>query len=254
MSKLGTVNDIVSALEEIVQTSMKTKNRAGYFAALYKRMTTAVGEGISKGQFTDGKRMEQLVIVFAERYLSAHQAHQRKEQLTQSWQNAFNQNANDSLIVLQHLVLGINTHINLDLAIAAAAVAPGDEIHSLEKDFNHINVVIASLVDDVQQCLEEVWFPMRFLRSLVNSHGKAVLHFSIETARSAAWTNAVLLAKLDRDSAEKHVRQMDFTVNTIAHRIIRPGFWPQLLLRFIRLTEYNDVARTIRLIDTTVVV
>jgi hypothetical protein len=41
--------------------------------------------------------------------------------------------------------MGINTHINLDLAIAAALTSPGTAIYSLEKDFNKINDVISSL-------------------------------------------------------------------------------------------------------------
>lgn len=107
------------------------------------------------------------------------------------WQCVFTGCDNRSLIVLQHLILGINTHINLDLAIASAAVAPGDSIHALQADFNRINFVIASLVDDVQRCLEGVWYPMRFLKNMVDKQGGAVLNFSIDMARKTAWANAL---------------------------------------------------------------
>jgi hypothetical protein len=39
----------------------------------------------------------------------------------------------------------------------------------------------------------------------------------------------------------------------VGNRIQHPGFFAGILLRFVRLTEWDDVARTIRLIDTTVV-
>jgi hypothetical protein len=148
-------------------------------------MTVAASEGIAKGQFKDGQRIEALDIIFAQRYLAAYQAFKGGEECTTSWQGAFTGCGNASLIVLQQLVLGIDTHINLDLAIAAAAVAPGKRIHALETDFNRINLLLASLADDVQRCLEEVWFPVQVLKNIVKTHN-AVLNFSIGIARKTA--------------------------------------------------------------------
>jgi hypothetical protein len=253
MNEIKTIADVITALDTMVQESMLAQSRAGYFAALYKRMTMAVGEGISNGQFEDGPRMERLDVIFAQRYLAAFQAFKKGEECSASWQYALTGCDDRKLIVLQQLLLGINTHINLDLAIAAATVAPGERIHALEADFNRINLLIASLVDDVQKCLEEVWFPMRFLKNIINKHGEAVLNFSIEIARQAAWNNAKMLANMNEAEQAAHIKRMDGQVRKIGERIMAPGFWPGLLLRLIRFTEYEDVARTIRLIDTTVV-
>lgn len=248
-----TIAEVIAALDRIVQSCITTQNRAGYFAALYKRMTVAVSEGIVAGRFEDGPRMEALDLVFASRYLAAFAAFQANQLCSQSWQCAFSGCGNGSLTVLQQLILGINTHINLDLAVAAATVAPGKAVHALEKDFNRINGVIAALVDDVQQCLESVWFPMRWLNRIAAKPEEAVLNFSIGAARKTAWANAVLLAKMNPLQQAAHIATMDATVLKIGNAVIHPGLWPQFLLRLVRLTEYGDVARTIRLIDTTVV-
>lgn len=253
MNEMKTIADVVAALDAIVQQSIRSQSRTGYFAALYKRMTMAVRDGITNGAFEDGPRMEALDLVFAQRYITAFQAFAKGEPCSTSWQCAMSGCDNGSLIVLQHLILGINTHINLDLAVAAATVAPGNAIHALEADFNRINGLIASLVDDVQKCLEEVWFPMRFLKNVVNKYGDDVLNFSIAVARQAAWNNAVKLAGMNAAEQAAHIAAMDAAVCKIGNRIIHPGLWPQFLLRLIRITEYNDAARTIRLIDTTVV-
>ena len=87
---------------------------------------------------------------------------------------------------MQHLLLGINTHINLDRAIAAAEVAPDNCIHALQNDFNKINSLISSLTDDIQECLCEVWAPMRMLMKIANGKQIAVLNFSIDKAREAS--------------------------------------------------------------------
>lgn len=253
MKEIKTIADVIAALDVIAKDCARTQNRAGYFAALYKRMTMAVSEGIQKGQFEDGQRMEALDILFAQRYLTAFDAFKQSTECSSSWQHALTGCGNRSLIVLQHLLLGINAHVNLDLAIAAAKLAPGNSIHALQKDFNHINTLIASLVDDVQKCLEEVWFPMRLIRDVVNRQGAAVLNFSMTTARKTAWANAVLLANMNAVDAAKHIKGMDAMVRSVGERISHPGLWPQMLMRVIRFTEYEDVGRTIRLIDTTVV-
>lgn len=253
MNEVKTIADVIAVLDEMVKQSAARKSRAGYFAALYKRMTVAVSEGIGKGVFEDGPRMAALDVVFAKRYLTAFDAFAAGRPCSASWECALTGCGDESLVVLQQLLLGINTHINLDLAIAAAAVAPGKSIHALETDFNRINGVIATLVDDVQHCLEEVWFPMRFVRNIVNKEGRAVLNFSIETARDAAWRNAVALAGMDSAGQAAHIQKMDESVKAIGDRIIHPGAWPQFLLRLVRMTEWDDAARTIRLIDSTVV-
>ncbi len=253
MNEIKTIGDVIATLDTIVKDCEQTQNRAGYFAALYKRMTIAVSQGIANSRFEDGKRMEQLDMIFAQRYLSAYDAFRNSKDCSSSWQGALTGCGDRSLIVLQQLLLGINTHINLDLAIAAAAVAPGDAIHTLETDFNRINDVIASLVDDIQQCLEKVWFPMRWIDRIATKQEDSVLNFSIGIARKTAWKNAVMLAAMDEQQQAGYIKTMDTMVRKIGDRIMHPGLWPQILLRIIRMTEYENVARTIRLIDTTII-
>ena len=250
---VDTIADVVSALDGIVQQCERTQDRAGYFAALYKRMTAAVAQGITKGSFEDGPRMEKLDLIFAGRYLDAYHAYAHRLPCTASWQYAFDNCRDGSLTVIQQLITGINTHINLDLAIAASQVAPGTGIHALEGDFNKINDVISGLIDDVQECLSEVWLPVRALARIANHRHEPVLNFSIGFARKTAWANAVVLAGMDPAEQQQHILRMDGMVRKIGQKIHSPGMLTELLLKTIRTTEYNDVARTIRLIDTTIV-
>ncbi|MEP6584934.1 MAG: DUF5995 family protein [Ginsengibacter sp.] len=250
---LQTIDDVISTLTTIVKDCEQAKNRSGYFAALYKRMTIAVKDGMDKGAFMDADRMGKLDVVFASRYLNAYDAYNKNETCSTSWKYAFDGCINESLTVIQQLILGINTHINLDLAIASAVVAPGDSIHKLEVDFNRINDVIASLFDDVQQCLEDVWLPMKFLKKVGKTQQTNVLNFSVGAARKTAWANAIILAGMNQNQQQAYIQQMDSAVYHIAQKIIHPGFLESTLMKTIRMTEFDDVARTIKLIDTTVV-
>jgi hypothetical protein len=251
--QMQNIQDVVTQLTQIEQQCTLTKNKAGYFAALYKRMTVEVKDDIVAHKFEDGARTEKLDMLFAQRCLHAYAAFCSNNDCSISWQSTFSCCTNEQLIVLQHLLLGINTHINLDLAIAAATVAPKDNIYALQNDFYRINNIINSLLDDIQECLCKVWPPMRMLTKIANGRQDAVLNFSAEKARTTSWANAVLLANMTDEQKNNYIHQIDVSVNFLAGKIKSPGMAAGLFLRLIRTTEYDDVARTIKLIDTTVV-
>jgi len=70
-----TIDEVVDQLTEIVEWSRTANSPLGYFAALYRKVTIKVGEGIADGIFDDGDRMERLDMIFATRYLHAVEAH-----------------------------------------------------------------------------------------------------------------------------------------------------------------------------------
>ena len=57
----------------------------------------------------------------------------------------------------QHLLLGCNAHINLDLGVALADIARGKELEPLRSDFEAINGLLATHVETLQEQLAEVW-------------------------------------------------------------------------------------------------
>ena len=68
--------------------------------------------------------MERLDAIFAARYLEAVQQLWSGSVPSRSWRVAFDAATQPGPIVLQHLLLGMNAHINLDLSIAAARTSP----------------------------------------------------------------------------------------------------------------------------------
>ena len=248
MPAVNTINDVVNQLNVIIARSREEQSAMGYFAMLYRRMTLAVAEGIKNGVFEDGKRMEQLDTVFAGRYLDAWEAYTRQQKCSNAWYTTFEACNSPKLIVLQHLLAGVNAHINLDLGIAAAIIAPGDKIFLLQHDFDRINDVIASLMQAVQDALAEIWFPLRTLERVTNNRGDAVLNFSIATARKTAWANAVALAFIDGSLRNTHINTMDTAVVTVANRIIHPGMLTALMLSAVRSMENQDVRKNIDLL------
>ena len=141
--QINSIDQVIALLDEIVSETEKSNNPLGYFAALYRNVTIKVKEGILNNFFDDGLRMEKLDVIFAKRYLDAYYSWQKNEPVTQSWQKAFELSTGFWPIVLQHLLIGINAHINLDLGIAAAEVSKNKNINDLENDFNKINEILS---------------------------------------------------------------------------------------------------------------
>src|SRR5688500_14529012 len=126
-----TLNEVITCLDTIIDDCIRAKSRMGYFACLYRKMTVAIRDAIVNNVFADAARMEKLDVYFANRYLDAYDQYSSGQNPTVSWQTAFDAAAADQLTVLQHLLLGINAHINLDLGIAAAKVSTPETIGDL---------------------------------------------------------------------------------------------------------------------------
>src|SRR6266508_6246532 len=110
----GTYETTVGALEGIVARSSRAGERAGYFAAMYLAVTRTVRHRAVAGHFEDGPQMERFVTSFAARYLDAFEAWRSGEAVSDAWRVAFDATSSRRPIILQHLLLGMNAHINLD--------------------------------------------------------------------------------------------------------------------------------------------
>ncbi len=85
-------------------------------------------------------------MIFANHYIQACYQYQTKQTPAQSWVRAFDETKHWWPIVLQHLLMGMNAHINLDLGIATVETVPPGELPNLKSDFDKINQVLVSLV------------------------------------------------------------------------------------------------------------
>ena len=241
-----TIDEVISELDEIIAWAGETNSRAGYFAALYRKVTVQVKAQIAAGFFDDGPRMERLDVIFANRYLDALRRYRAYEPTTKSWKLAFDALENWPPIVMQHLLVGMNAHINLDLGIAAAQTAPGADLADLHTDFNRINTVLAGLVTDVQGELAQVWPPLGWLLALARQSDDVIINFSMIQARDAAWRVAVRMAPLSAPDQDATIVEIDTAVAGLADRVLRPGGYVGAIILAIRLFERGEVGQIVQ--------
>lgn len=244
-----TIDEVISILEDIITTSKQKQDPLGYFAALYQKVTISVKEGIKEGRFANGERMEKLDVIFANRFLLAYYDHQAGKPVTISWKKKIATTKKYWPIVLQHLLMGMNAHINLDLGIAAAEVSKGENIDDLKTDFDEINKVLASLVETVQNELAQIWRPLRFILKLTGRLDNLIVDFSMELARDGAWRFAKKLAETSHTDWPAVIQERDESVADVAKIVSRPGIFLSLMLRIVRLGERGNVAKKIEILQ-----
>lgn len=238
----STIDEVIARLEAIIEDSIARGDRLGYFAALYNRVTEAVKAAIANGEFQDGPRMERLDVIFASRYLAAYDQFRAGEVPSRSWLAAFTAAASDRHIVLQHLMIGMNAHIGLDLGIAAARVAPGAALAGLRTDFDRINTILAALTPVVEAEIDAVSPRFGELSHLTPRLDLKLVGFGMDEARVAAWDFARALAPLPLEQQAPLLARRDDEVTLLGDVILADG----LVVDLIRAKESKDVPAIIR--------
>jgi hypothetical protein len=236
-----TLDEVIAALDAIIAASIAQRSRLGFFAVLYREVTVQVKDGIARHRFEDGARMERLDVIFANRYLAAYENFQNGLPASACWETAFRAAGSWRPLVLQHLLLGINAHINLDLGIAAAHTAPGEALPGLKRDFDEINKILASLLDEVQAKLGKLSPWLRWLDFIGWRIDEAAFKFSLKVARREAWKVAERFVTLSPAEESQAAVALDAKVAKLAKIILFPGWLIGGVAFWMRLWENNDV-------------
>lgn len=238
-----TIEGVLDRLDDIIDRARREESRMAYFPTLYRSVTARVKEGIAEGRFEDGDRMERFDVIFANRYLEAVDQYRSGREPSRCWQRAFDATDWWSPLILQHLLLGMNAHINHDLGIAAAETCPGRELPALKPDFDEINNILGEMIDEVQRRMAGVSPWMGLLDVIGCRTDETVSGFCLRTSRDIAWTCAVNLA--DRPSSEwaRVIDRSDRRAAAMAVPILKPTVLGMPAMVAMRLRESGDVDR-----------
>jgi hypothetical protein len=232
-----TIDGVIASLTDIIEDCWQRNSRLGFFPAMYRKVTMRIRDGIDSGQFENGERLERFDISFANRYIAAFEQHRRGLTPTRSWAYAFQMAAHSYPMIVQHLLLGMNAHINLDLGIAAAEISGGTDLFSLKRDFVEVNQVLASMLDEVQSGVNDSSPLYRILDRLGWRVDEAICNFSIRHARRAAWSKAIYLHQLQEPRLTTEIEEIDRGVASLARLICPPGTLGSILYQMISDSE-----------------
>ena len=239
---MKTIDEVLVRMDQIVDECKRSQSRIGYFAILYRQVTRRIRDGISNHEFEDNPRMEKLDVLFAGRFIIAYDSWKKGQKPTESWLLAFEASKASKHLVLQHLFLGINAHINLDLGISAADTMGTEPIAGMKNDFHKINAVLAELVDDVKSNISTVSPIFGWLIPLAKGRDEMLLNFSIQLARDGAWKYAGEYYGCEDRNAS--ILERDGNIATLAKKLINPGKFLSCIVQLVGFAEWKSVSRT----------
>ena len=228
---------LAETLDLLRSAALAASDGGGYFPALYSRVTKRVMADAAGGRFNDSERMASFVRGFAARYLDA-----RDDRVPSPtcWRASFAVTGDSTLLVVQHLFLGINAHVNFDLpqTVVSLADQTGD-LASILPDFDGINAVLHDTYNDVMGDLDRV---TRWTGKLAAMGGGHLFNFSLHTARDQAWRTAERLHAMAPDARPTDVAALDQLVSVLAYLVTRPTTPFRWMAGMARRLETHDPA------------
>ncbi len=186
------------------------------FLNCYGLMSRNMIRGLEEGQFRDSVWVDRLMHHFADYYFNALEQYERKEQEPPPvWRQVHDSSRKNKLLALQHLLLGVNAHINYDLVLALSDVLRSEwarltpaKREERYLDHTHVNTVIARTVDTVQdQVIEEHTPWMDVIDRLCGNLDEWLISSLICRWREEVWSYAVRLLNAPSSAEREQLRK-----------------------------------------------
>ena len=246
---MKTIEEVLEKLDNIIIWAKENKSPAGYFACTYKSMKSKILKEVQLKKFEDNTRMVLFDVDFAERYLIALENYQKLGKCSNSWHITFEATKNKNLLILQHIFLGMNAHINLDLGISAASILPYRKINPLKNDFEKINTIISSISQNVQDSLNKICYPVELIDKISNGQDNAILDFAINKARETSWATAVISSNTPNFLKKSVFNIVDYAAAKVAIQILHPKLLSSNLAKELKNYESSDVVKNIEILE-----
>ena len=240
MTSSTSLETALARLDRIIETASVERSHLGVFPAMYRTVTESIRDAVRTGGFfDDDDRTENMTIVFADLYFEAYDLYRRSERTSKSWAVAFEAaDRPQRLMILQHLLLGMNAHINLDLGLATVAVA-GQDLEALRADFFRVNEILRQVLDGLQKRLGAVSPRVSMLDRLGGPWDERVMYVSIHTCRDLAWQFASRLA--GSSDAKGLAEARDIEVAWLARVMLRRWSPIAIAANIISRVESRDI-------------
>jgi len=255
-SPFESVGEVIERLEALESALRDRSDRRAVFLTVYSRMTRAIRAGVDSGRFGDPEWMRRYTIAFADYYRRAFLAFERGRLggVPAPWRVAFDTAVSGSGLVVQDAFLGINAHINYDLALTLCDVGIDPDRPAKRADHRAVDGVLRRLVDAQQEALVEIYDAsgVADVDAALGRFDEAFALLGMTEGREQAWRVAVVTTDVGFPPVRSYARWVLRTTATGgAAFVLSPGV-DAGLLRSLRRAEREGVdvdAALDRLVD-----
>jgi hypothetical protein len=152
MERSADIDGLIARMEALLVQLRERGDGNRHFLATYLRTTRAVRDELAAGGFLDRAWVERWDVAFADLYLDVLEVERAGRRPPEPWAVAFGAAREQRLPPLRHVLLGMNAHINFDLAQSLLAVITDQELDDPElvarraADHRHIDDVLVARV------------------------------------------------------------------------------------------------------------
>lgn len=228
-------------IEELRADALAADDATGYFPAMYARVTARIDRAAADGRFGDGIGMVDFARSFAGWYLRPRSG---AEPIPGSWRAAWDVGGDQRLLIVQHLLLGINAHVNHDLPqVVIEAADQRGGLAGIRADFDAVNEVLAETLPEV---LRDLGRASRWVNLAASAGGGRLFTFSLTAARDQAWRYATRTWPLDAAGRRREAAKLDELVRVLAYLVTRPEWPVRWLVPIARRLEEDDPRIVVR--------
>jgi len=215
MPAYATLDDVVTGLAALEREFQANGDRRAVFATLYLVVSREMRDRVAKRAFLDPDWVHRYAVTFANFYRTALEAYDggHGPDVPRAWRVCFDAAAAGTGLALQDMLLGVNAHVNHDLALALDRISIDPDRGRRRRDHDAVNAVLASVTERATARLSALYAPgLAGLDDCAGELDEMIGLFSLEVARDHAWESAVALANA-RTGIER-----DLTTRVIASR------------------------------------
>jgi hypothetical protein len=232
MARSGDIGGLIGRMEALLAPLEATGDPGRFFLATYLRTTRAVGEELRHGGFRDPEWVERWDVVFADLYLDALETAQAGRRPPEPWAVAFAAGQRDSFPPLRHVLLGMNAHINYDLAQSLLAVISEREFDDPDlldrrhADHERIDRVLLARVGAEDSQLEALSGPRSRTDRLLQPLNRLGTKRFLKESRAKVWANTRQLDAARRRGPEAYAARLAELERLAATRVadlVAPG-------------------------------
>ena len=232
-------------LDRLERHLQAREDRRAVFLTIYATMTRAVHDGVEDGAFADPEWMGRYLVTFANYYRRAFLAFERGhvERVPDPWRIAFGTAIRGDALVIQDAFLGVNAHINYDLALTLEDVGIDPDRPAKYADHRAINEILARLVDVQQEALAETYAAgVEDLDGVLGGFDETATLMSMTEGREQAWRIAVILTDVGLSPVTRFAHWvLRVTATGGAYVLLGPQLDPALL-DTLRRVEQDGLA------------
>ena len=231
------VDEVQHLLERCIATARAENSAEGYFPLIYAWETQDIARAADDGVFDAPDELRRLIVVFANRYFTARRQFRAGEPTSKAWGLAFRAARSAPALVVQHLLLAVNAHINADLAAATS------ETDLSWADYAKLDVILGRGLSRIQGSLNRTTLVLRALDLFAGNFDEMLTIFSLKAARRYAFDLVHRLRAAPEGGRPALIAEADDCALHIGQRLLNPPLRDRLLLAAVYLSERNKSPR-----------